>query len=163
MKKILALLTAFTAIAISLCACSSSENNASSVLNSEEAIDTTVSTEANEEVTTVNALAGEVTGTEAESFQLPDDCLHLDTDTDDLNSSEVTFVYDAKDRISSCTYYSGGYENYITYTYYDNNTVEVMAFVNGVVAVDDIIPFNTYDANAGFTVYNGYYFKSIIF
>lgn len=115
------------------------------------------------ETTTVSPLSGEITGTESESFVLPVDYLKLDLNTDDLNCNEATFVYDAMERIASCKYYVNGYENYISYTYSQDNTVLIISFVNGVQISEESFAYSSYSNQAGYSTNGGYYFKNLIF
>lgn len=96
-------------------------------------------------------------------FKTPAEVVEIDFEKDDPTTDEMKFVYDDEGRIIQCYYNLEGHEIFISYTYEDE-TVQIYAFSDSIVAADEQISLpGQYDSSIGFSEYQGYYFKGYQF
>lgn len=92
------------------------------------------------------------------SFIKPADAVSIDMTKDDPSNDYMVFKYDEDGRVSQCYYKIGESLVYITYKY-ESNGAQIYAFIDDCVVDDCKINLSSYDANKGFSIIDGYYFK----
>ena len=95
-------------------------------------------------------------------YKTPTDAVKIDLTLSDPSNDQIQFSYDENNRISRCQYQVDGHSIKLSYSYSGNN-VQIYAFSDDYVAADESFTVSTYDANAGFTSQNGYYFCGCVF
>lgn len=95
-------------------------------------------------------------------YKTPADAVNIDLALSDPSNDQIKFSYDENNRISQCQYQVDGHLIKVSYSYLENS-VQIYAFSDEYVAADETFTVSSYDANAGFMSYNGYYFCGCIF
>lgn len=95
-------------------------------------------------------------------YKTPADAVKIDLTSTDPSNNQIQFSYDENNRISQCQYQIDGHSIKLAYSYSDNN-IHIYAFSDEYVAADETFTVSAYDANAGFTSQNGYYFCGCVF
>ena len=97
-------------------------------------------------------------------FKKPAEFVSLDTSQDDPSTAEIKLLYDDKKRIVGAYYTIEGHPIMANYAYDDNkNTVEILTFAESYIIDQTELQLPAYDAEAGFTENNGYYFRGYRF
>lgn len=95
-------------------------------------------------------------------YKTPSDAVEIDLTAEDPSNDQIQFSYDENNRISQCQYQIDGHTIKLVYSY-SGNSIQIYAFSDEYVAADETFTVSSYDANAGFTSYNGYYFRGCVF
>lgn len=151
-KKIAAAL--MLAAVIGMCGCQSraSEDAATFTAKPTESTTTTVS------VTPVQELP-EVDPDEMKSlFKAPAQTVQIDTTQEDPSTAEMKFLFDDKKRIVGISYMIGEHPIMVNYAYVEDTSVKIVAFAESVIVDQKKYDLPAFDAAAGFTEKDGYYF-----
>ncbi len=117
----------------------------------------------NTDTRTVEANRHEITNNDTGIvYNTPADAVKIDLTSADPSNNQIQFSYDENNRISQCHYQTDGYSIKLVYSYSGNN-IHIYAFSDEYVAADETFTVSSYDANAGFMSYNGYYFCGCVF
>ena len=95
-------------------------------------------------------------------YKTPIVAVKIDLTLSDPSNDQIQFSYDENNRISWCQYQVDGHFIKLSYSYSGNN-VQIYAFSDEYVAADETFTVSAYDANAGFTSQDGYYFCGCVF
>lgn len=157
MKKIIISIVVIAfCFAVVLCGCSTTTGNTDITNNnsqSENIQQTTDDNSSSQASSDINDLTS--------SYQPPADIIDIDLDSEDPSNDDIRFEYDEQGRISKCYYKVNDIDVYQGYIY-ENNSVQIFSF-NGSVVIGDVFFENVvYDENAGFSEYDGYYFKNVV-
>lgn len=134
MKKCLIFCLAALCLIFVLCSCDSASSNAGGgKINTEEA-------------------------SEVLMFVKPADAVSLDLTKEDPSTDQMILKYDEQGRVSQCYYSIEGKEAYANYDY-GQNDVEIITFLDAIVVDDIHLQLSEFDANKGFSIIEGYYFK----
>ena len=93
-----------------------------------------------------------------DSYKTPAEAVSIDLTKDDPSNDEMRFVFDDEGKVTQCYYKIGDQQIYVNYTYNDGS-VQIYAFMGDILVADETIELSAYDAEKGFTVIEGYYFK----
>lgn len=95
-------------------------------------------------------------------YKTPSDAVEIDFTAEDPSNDQIQFRYDENNRIIQCQYQVDGHTVKLSYSY-SESSIQIYAFSDEYVAADETFTVSSYDANAGFTSYNGYYFRGCVF
>ena len=96
--------------------------------------------------------------TDISLYKKPADAVSIDLTKEDPSTDDIQFVFDDLGRITQCYYKLNDVQIYVSYTY-NENSVQIYAFINDTVAAEEQIQVSNYDSAKGFSVIDGYYFK----
>lgn len=147
MKKIIYLIALILMLALVACGCSGNKDS-----NRNDA--------ANSGQETANRSENNGNEVDISVYKKPADTVSVDLTKDDPSNDEMRFVFDDNGKVTQCYYNIGDQQVYVNYTYKDG-AVQIYAFMGEVVAADELIEISEYDAEKGFTVIDGYYFKGV--
>ncbi|MBR5922365.1 MAG: hypothetical protein IKZ59_01085 [Clostridia bacterium] len=91
------------------------------------------------------------------SYKRPAEVLDLDLSKSDPSTDNVRFTFE-DGKVKSYEYKLGDKEVTVTYTY-SQGAAEVFAFMGDVLVADDTVELSDYNAETGFAVIDGYFFK----
>ena len=145
MKKVNCLAAVILMAALIFCGCSGNQKDSAKKGTESEQQTTNQSENKNDEV-------------DLSAYKKPADAVSIDLTKDDPSNDEIRFVFDNEGKVTQCYYKIGDQQIYVNYTYNDGS-VQIYAFMGDILVADETIELSAYDAEKGFTVIEGYYFK----
>lgn len=105
----------------------------------------------------------EETEVDISTYRAPAEVVEIDLTAEDPSNADIRFVYDELGRVSICYYKINGQVVSVNYNYQDDY-VQIFAFMGEFVTADEKIELpGEFDASAGFSQIDGYYFKGYDF
>ncbi len=153
MKKLLCLLLCLL-LAMALVACSADDADDDSSSRGSDTSDKADDKD-NDEETDADVAAKPAIPT----FKAPANVAKINMNAADPSNSAIRFNYDDEGKVTGCVYEVDGQTMNAVYTYEDGS-VQIYVFAGSTLVADEQITLSSaYDANGGFSIIDGFYFK----
>lgn len=93
------------------------------------------------------------------AYKKPADAVSIDLTKDDPSNDDIRFVIE-DGKVTQCYYNIGEQQVFASYSYKEDGTVEIYAFMGEILVADDIVEIPNEISEESFMEIDGYYFKT---